>query len=359
MDDTSGRVDIDGTRRPNDAREEFAGRATESTRGYAAESGRDDADERTREIREEIEETRGEMSETIDAIQEKLKPRNIVANATDRLKSAATEGVREMADTARQTAQQAMDYTRARSSGVVGTARQNPIPLALIGVGAAWLLTQRSRRGARSRDARDYGSYSSERPWTRDEEPYGDEGHGGFMGRIRQNPVPAALAGVGLTWLAFSGSDRDDMSWDYGRNPDDRWRDRPAGGIGSGPLGTSEAGGTAQNLSESASIMASRTREYASETADSMRRMARRRQNQLQRMVQENPLLVGAGALMLGAAFGMAVPETETENEWLGETRDTVVERAREMARDAAGQVQDAAGSVADAAGKIAGKPQQ
>jgi hypothetical protein len=74
-------------------------------------------------------------------------------------------------------------------------------------------------------------------------------------------------------------------------------------------------------------------------------------------MVEENPLLVGAGALMIGAAFGFAVPETETENEWMGETRDNIVERARETARDAAGQVQDAASSVADAAKKLTGTP--
>ena len=75
-------------------------------------------------------------------------------------------------------------------------------------------------------------------------------------------------------------------------------------------------------------------------------------------MVQENPLLVGAGALMLGAAFGMAVPETDVENEWMGEARDTIVERARDTAREAANQVQQAAGSVADAAGKLTGKTQ-
>jgi hypothetical protein len=76
-------------------------------------------------------------------------------------------------------------------------------------------------------------------------------------------------------------------------------------------------------------------------------------------MVQENPLLVGAGALMLGVAFGMAVPESETENELMGEARDTMVERARDMARDAASQVQDAAGAVANAAGKVVGSTQQ
>jgi Protein of unknown function (DUF3618) len=359
MDDTSGRVDIDVTRRPNDPGEEYAGRATESTRGYATTSERDDVDERTREIREEIAETRGEMSETIDAIQEKLKPRNIVADAADRVKSATTERVRDMADTASQTAQQAMDYTRERASGIVGTTRQNPLPLALIGVGAAWLLTNRSSHRGRYQDVRQYDRYGYERNRTREEGPWGDERDGGVMARLRQNPVPAALAGVGLTWLAFSGRDRGQRSWDSGRDRDygDRWRD-PASGPWKGRSGTGEAGSTAQELGDAASDMASRTREYASDTAESMRRMARRRQNQLERMVQENPLLVGAAALMLGAAFGMAVPETETENELMGDARDSMVGRAREMARDAATQVQQAAGSVAESAKNLADKAQ-
>ena len=323
MDDTSGRVETDVSRRPDNRGDDATGRSTERTRGYA-ESANNDVDQRTREIRNEIEETRGEMSETIDAIQEKLKPQNIVADATDRVKTAATERVREMADTASQTAQQAIDYTRDRASTMAGSARENPIPLALIGIGAAWLLTKRSRRTpdtGRGRYQRDFGDYGQ--AWTSDESPYEDENNRGVMARIRENPLPAALAGVGLTWLAFSRGDR----------PSNRWR-------------------------ETSTDVASRTREYASETTDSIRRMARKRQSQVERMVQENPLLVGAGALMLGAAFGLAVPETETENEWMGETRDNVVERAREAARDAATQVQDAASSVADAAKKLTGKPQ-
>ena len=113
-----------------------------------------------------------------------------------------------------------------------------------------------------------------------------------------------------------------------------------------------------ERVGESASHVAARTREYASETADSMRRMARRRQNQLQRMVQENPLLVGAGALMLGAAFGLAVPETDAENELMGPTRDNMVDRARDMARDAATEVQEAASTVTEAAKKLTGRQQ-
>jgi hypothetical protein len=309
MDDTPGRIDRNVSRQPSDV----AGRADESTRGHA-ESDRDDSERRTQEIRNEIEETRSEMGETIDAIQEKLNPRNIVRDATDRAKTAATERVREMADTASQTAQQAIDYTRERATSMANTARGNPLPLALIGVGTAWLFTSRSRPRGYDRDFGDYGQR-----WTRDEALYEHDRDRGVMGRIRQNPIPAVLAGVGLSWLALARRDR--SAYNLGRAGDtaDRWRERS--------------------------------------TTDSVHQMARRRQNQLQRMIEENPLLVGAGALMIGAAFGFAVPETETENEWMGETRDNIVERARETARDAAGQVQDAASSVADAAKKLTGTP--
>ena len=42
------------------------------------------------------------------------------------------------------------------------------------------------------------------------------------------------------------------------------------------------------------------------------------------------------------------MPESDTENEWMGDARDTVVDRARDMARGAATKVEEAAGSVAE-----------
>jgi hypothetical protein len=111
-------------------------------------------------------------------------------------------------------------------------------------------------------------------------------------------------------------------------------------------------------VAESAEALTGRTQEYAAEIAsraeqytddmtDTVRRTGRRAQTQLQRLMSTNPLLLGAAALALGAVIGVMAPETDSENEWMGEARDSVLERAEDMARTAASRVQDAAGEMA------------
>ena len=302
-------------------------------RAYAAGESGDGIEADTKRIRDEIENTRGEMSETIDAIQEKLKPGNIVANATERVKTATTERVRDMADTASQAAQQAMDYGRETADSVVDTARQNPIPLALLGVGAAWWLVNRSKNSSsRNFDDRSY------------------EEDAGVIDRLRRNPVPAALAGIGLTWLASASSERNGERPRYRRNEEFRY--------GRGNRASGDRLSEGPDATGAISQVTARTKEYATDAADSVQRMARQRKNQLQRTMEQNPLLVGASALILGAAVGLAVPESDTENEWMGDARDNVIDRARDMARGAANKVEEAASSVADEAMRLTEKPQ-
>ena len=93
-----------------------------------------ETDERARELRAEIVETRAEMSETIEEIQERLSPSNIVANAKDSVRNATTEKVKAMANTAGDAADRVMN------NRFMDTVRANPIPAAMIGFGAAWLL---------------------------------------------------------------------------------------------------------------------------------------------------------------------------------------------------------------------------
>ena len=76
-------------------------------------------------------------------------------------------------------------------------------------------------------------------------------------------------------------------------------------------------------------------------------RQAERAVDGFERLLRSNPLMVGAAAMAVGAAVGLALPETERENEWLGEAREELFERAQDVARSTASQVRQAAGEIA------------
>jgi Protein of unknown function (DUF3618) len=93
---------------------------------------------RTREIRAEIEQTREDLSETVNAIQDRLQPSTLASNAVEGVKDAARERFRDIADT------ETVQYVRA-----------NPMPTAMIGIGLAglaWLAFGRETYDTRPRD---------------------------------------------------------------------------------------------------------------------------------------------------------------------------------------------------------------
>jgi hypothetical protein len=259
-----------------------SGRGTsKSKRASAQETGLDrDADIRTRELQAEIAETREELSETVEAIQEKLRPSNIMSEGTEAVKTAATERVRDMADNATDTA-----------SRIVESTRQNPWPALMIGTGLAWLLVDRTRETQRF----ETGTYRSRRY-----QASGYGASGGSSGRTRA----------------------------YADDNDDEW----------------SSGGELDA-----------TRQYGRGTRDlrSVRTTPRQVQTAFQRMLHDNPLLVAAGAVLIGAAVGGALPQTEKENELMGEARDQVVERAQGAAREAADSVKDVASAVQQVATQV------
>ncbi|MGE3178381.1 MAG: DUF3618 domain-containing protein, partial [Vicinamibacterales bacterium] len=257
---------------------------------------------RTAKIREEIAQTRDELTETIDAIQEKLSPGHIVARATERVKSVTTERVRDMAETASDTAETMMEYGRQTTDRMAGRMGQNPIPAAMIGIGAAWLLMNRAQ------------SQRQVSRWARGESARFD--YGANRGTASSTMLPTAIAAVGLAWLAFAdgGSSR---RTSRGRH----WGDRDGYGRGETGWSGSEradtfakagasagqfasraqeyAGDVASKAQEYAGDMASRTQdyagemshraqEYASEAAQTMRWRSRQAQDELTRMMHEN-----------------------------------------------------------------------
>jgi hypothetical protein len=132
---------------------------------------------------------------------------------------------------------------------------------------------------------------------------------GDLLGTIWRNPVPAALAGLSIAWLAMNGrnSNRGDHLIHEARNA-----------MGERIEGAGEAVGDA----------------------------AGQAQGQLQRMLYENPLVVGAAALAVGAAVGAAVPETRPEHRLMGPVRDNLMDRAQEVAQDTVDKVRQVADEV-------------
>jgi hypothetical protein len=71
------------------------------------------------------------MSSTINAIQDRLSPQNLVAQAKDTVRDATVGRAEQVMSDMRDTA-------RSAGNTLFDTIRDNPLPAALVGVGLGW-----------------------------------------------------------------------------------------------------------------------------------------------------------------------------------------------------------------------------
>jgi gas vesicle protein len=207
-----------------------------------------------------------------------------------------------------------------------------------------------------------------------------------LMDTIRQNPVPTALAAVGLGWLFISArreaADRrnrnDGRGW-Y-RGVDNRYRSDYARNYGPsyyGPyeqsrqsrqsLQAGDQGGQvtdriqdaagrvsdqvqsiAGNMGDRVQDAASSVSDRAGDMADYAQWQAQRTRGWLEQTWNDNPLLMSGAALALGTVVGLSIPETPMENQLMGSARDQLVQKAEGVAHDTVQQAQSAATDVAN-----------
>ena len=228
--------------------------------------------------RVEIERTRAGMSETVDAIQERLSPENLKEQAKDRVKEATVGKAQEA------------------GSGIVDTIRQNPLPAALTGIGLGWLFVNARKQG-------------SSRPPYRDT-VYRDAAY--VEGYPPTNEYAPAAPGYPSRYEGESGSSTGQALGNA--------RDK--------------VGETATQAQDKAGELASRTQDRVSNLGEQARYQAQRASGGFQRMLRENPLAVGTLAVGVGAAVGLAIPETSKEHEVMGEARDNLVDKAQEKVQE-------------------------
>ena len=274
------------------------------------------------EIRDDIEQTRSAMSETIDAIQDRLSPETLVTQATERVREAtigrAEQVVNDATDTARQT-----------GSSIWDTIRQNPVPAALAAFGIGWLWTHRQTA---TMDGDSWQGYRSAPPRATYRE------YGPNYGNYGQTSGRGYDAGYGRQ---------------YGTSPQ-------SGGVGETVSNVQDrVGDMAAQAQDQAGQMVGQVQDQMGQWGDQASQSMDQLRWQFDRLLHENPLAIGAVALGLGAAVGMAIPSTPQENQFMGEARDTVVDRAQSMAQDTMEKVQHVAQDAGQAAQQAAQKSAQ
>lgn len=267
------------------------------------------------EIRANIEETRAEMSEMIDAIQEKLSYENISEQVKEEVSEYVNETYQTVKNTVYETATrkagEIMNYVEKgvnelADTKVVKTARQNPLALTLIGLGIGMLLI--SGRRNKTVNYR-YKNYS--------ERDYSSKDNQSMM-QTAQNKLENAAGTVSDTVSSTASA---------------------VSGTISNVAGT--VSDTVSNVAGKAYNQVGNLGSYATDVAGTA-------QDQFEYYMEENPLAVGAVAMALGAAVGLSIPSTRVENRYMGEARENLMQMAGESARNAVGKVQQVAGQVTE-----------
>lgn len=266
-------------------------RMMRSTEDFAKDlSSWDGPEAETEEIRESIEATRSQMSGTIDAIQEKLS----YANISEQVKAGVSEQISEAYESAKNSLYQGTVEKAGKFMKNVGqeikeinnsipAGAKSVVPFALIGLGVG-LFFLNSRKTASTPEYRFKPSGRSSADF--------------------EGTEPSLLSSA---------------------------QNKVADTASSAYENASEKAGTAYRaVADTAGDAYTKAGELGTKAVDQYRHYS-----------NENPLAIGAAALALGAVVGWAIPGTRYEGEMMGETRDNLLAKAEDTARDAVHKVQE------------------
>ncbi|HEU5132342.1 MAG TPA: DUF3618 domain-containing protein [Pyrinomonadaceae bacterium] len=279
--------------------------AADSDESRTTSTFADDYDENTEQLRADIEDTRADMSQTINEIQERLSPEVLMDQVKETVREATIgkvetfvgqvgETLSEVTEPAREIAGRAGIAIKEVGTTVADKLYKNPIPVALIGLGVGMLVI-RNFRGS---------SYSDSTPSRRSLQGRGSNYELGDVGRRQQTYEGGSST---LNSVKETASDLASRSTDALSN-------------------------LASKSTDALSDLGSKAKDGASAVS-----------TRFADLMRTNPLAVGAMAIAAGTAVGLVLPSTRLETEYIGETGERLVDRVEDAARDALGKVQDAA----------------
>lgn len=258
------------------------------------------------EIRRDIEGTRADLHETVDALERKLSVGEIVDELWGRMKGGSDSSP---------------------ASAVGDVIRDHPVPLAMMGTAVAWMAVERATRSEGDRLRSQYGE---EGPGT----------HSRAEGR--RGPYRGDELGNGAS------SDDDSM---MERAKDMAESAKAKAGDAKARAGDAKAkvSNATDRLGSKASDGADTVKSQTSSAAHAVKSTARDAKRGFRSLMEDQPLAIGAIAFGLGLAGGLAAPTTRWEDETMGDAADAVKDSAKDAVTDAADSARDVAADTAAA----------
>jgi len=295
----------------------------------------DDTDETedtddTDQIRAQIEETRSQMGETIDAIQEKLSFQNI----SEQVKAEVSEHINSAIETAKDSVYSATIGNLGKAGKFMQNigkeisrteagkfARKNPFPLVLIGLGIGLLAYEGF--GNKSRRTYRYSEYDN------------DTRNRGLRDSGTMGTLKSATGKISDTASSAYGT----VSETTG-NALESVKGAANSAYGSVTDAASNAYGT---VTDSANKAYDSVTDYANTAYEKVGEYGTVAREKYDYYLEENPLAVGAVALAVGAAVGLAIPASRYEKEYMGEYSSQLLDKAQNAAGDLVDRVKEVA----------------
>ncbi|VEF11612.1 Protein of uncharacterised function (DUF3618) [Pseudomonas fluorescens] len=188
---------------------------------------------------------------------------------------------------------------------------------------------------------------------------------------VRNNPVPAVLTSVGLLWLMMSqnrppqptyrtGPDQDTAgAWadgltdgiDSARGHLHHTADSVKGGYESLKGGYESLKGKASHLGDNVSAASENLSHAMHDAGDRLSRNTQVLGQQFNQMLKEQPLVVAAAGIALGALLGAALPSTRTEQRYMGRSSAGLVDKVKKQAQEGYEAVRDTVTKTTEQAG--------
>jgi hypothetical protein len=180
---------------------------------------------------------------------------------------------------------------------------------------------------------------------------------------VKQNPLSAALIGMGMVWLFASRSQASggipsargvaDAAQDVWRGASSNLQSTSEGvqsGISSVSSAVRDRAQSASNaVGEAGRGVAAAVTDRAGEVPEFLGSALDEARTNLSEMFRRQPLALGAVGLAIGAAVAASLPTTEAESEYLGETSGVVKEKMNEIAGEKMQQATEVGKRVVEA----------